>query len=51
MAALVSANAKMLTKEEIMALARSEYARQLSNYTKALLLKYKPLQSKNQKVN
>ncbi|CAO3690172.1 unnamed protein product, partial [Rhizopus stolonifer] len=38
--AIVS-NTKMLTREEIMALARNEYARQLSNYTKAQLLKNK----------
>ncbi|EIE85408.1 hypothetical protein RO3G_10118 [Rhizopus delemar RA 99-880] len=34
-------SSKLLTREEVLALARNEYARQLSNYTKAQLLKNK----------
>lgn len=32
-------NNRMMTRDEIMKLARNEYARQLSKYTKAQLLK------------
>jgi DNA-binding IscR family transcriptional regulator len=34
-------SSKLLTREEVLALARNEYARQLTNYTKAQLLKNK----------
>lgn len=38
-------SSKLLTREEVLALARNEYARQLSNYTKAQLLKNKQHES------
>ncbi|KAI9265998.1 hypothetical protein BY458DRAFT_215151 [Sporodiniella umbellata] len=44
-------HSKLLTREEIIELARTEYARQLSKYTQAQLMKNKQFDIENTEKN